>query len=76
MASTIPIAILVNAFRVALTAVLTYTWGPQMADGWIHQTEGFFTFGMAFALLMLEATLVSVVLRAISRRRQAWALAS
>jgi len=64
VASTIPIAIIVNAFRVALTAVLTYIWGPQMADGAIHQTEGFFTFGMAFALLMLEATLVSLFLRA------------
>ena len=42
-----------------------------MADGAIHQTEGFFTFGMAFALLMLEATLVSLLLRAISRRRGA-----
>lgn len=71
VASTIPIAVLVNAFRVALTAVLTHVWGPQMADGAIHQTEGFFTFGMAFALLMLEATLVSLLLRAISRRRRA-----
>ncbi len=73
VASTIPIAIVVNAFRVALTAVLTYAWGPQMAEGAIHQTEGFFTFGMAFALLMLEATLVSLLLRAISRWRNATA---
>jgi hypothetical protein len=41
-------------------------WGPQMAEGAIHQTEGFFTFGMAFALLMLEATLLSMLLRAIA----------
>lgn len=70
VASTIPIAILVNAFRVALTAVLTYVWGPEMADGAIHQTEGFFTFAMAFALLMLEATLLSLLLRALARRKQ------
>jgi exosortase len=70
VATTIPIAIVVNAFRVALTGVLTYRWGPQMAEGAIHQTEGFFTFGMAFALLMLEATLLSMLLRAIARRRQ------
>ena len=69
VASTIPIAILVNAMRVALTGVLTYVWGPEMAEGAIHQTEGFFTFGMAFALLMLEATLVSRALRAYARRR-------
>ena len=71
VASTIPIAVVVNAFRVALTAVLTYAWGAQMAEGAIHQTEGFFTFAMAFALLMLEATLVSMLIRAISRRKQA-----
>lgn len=71
VASTIPIAILVNSFRVALTAVLTYTWGPQMAEGAIHQTEGFFTFAMAFALLMLEATFVSLLARAFARPRKA-----
>jgi exosortase len=73
VASTIPIAVLVNSFRVALTGVLTYVWGPQMADGAIHQTEGFFTFGMAFALLMLEATLLSHLLRALPGRRGATA---
>jgi hypothetical protein len=56
--------------RVALTGVLTYVWGHEMAEGAIHQTEGFFTFGMAFALLMLEATLVSMALRAYARRKR------
>ena len=69
VASTIPIAVIVNAFRVALTAGLTYHWGPQMAEGAIHQTEGFFTFGMAFALLMAEATLISFGLRVFARSR-------
>lgn len=64
--STIPIAILVNAFRVALTGVLTHNLGPEAADGWIHQTEGFFTFGLAFALLLLEAWILQL---AFSRRR-------
>ncbi len=69
IASTIPIAVLVNAFRVALTSVLTYVWGPDMAEGAIHQTEGFFTFGMAFALLMAEAMLISLGITAFSRRK-------
>lgn len=70
VASTIPIAILVNAFRVALTALLAF-WDASWVEGSIHQFEGFFMFGMAFALLMLEATLVSLFLRAISRWRNA-----
>jgi exosortase len=56
--SAIPIAILVNAFRVGLTGYLTHQFGKAAADGVIHQTEGFFTFGLAFALLLVEAWLL------------------
>lgn len=56
--STLPIAILVNAFRVALTGVLTHEYGQEAAEGVIHTTEGFFTFGLAFGLLLLEARLL------------------
>jgi exosortase len=60
VASTLPIAILVNAFRVALTGYLTHRFGEAAAEGVIHQTEGFFTFGLAFALLLLEAWLLQL----------------
>ena len=40
------------------------TSGPSMAEGVIHQTEGFFTFGLAFALLLLEARLLAWLLAA------------
>jgi exosortase len=59
--SAIPIAILVNAFRVALTGGLTHYLGKEAATGWIHQTEGLFTFGIAFVLLLLEAWLLSLL---------------
>lgn len=59
--SAIPIAILVNAFRVALTGGLTHYFGTEVASGWIHQTEGLFTFGIAFLLLLLEAWLLSLL---------------
>jgi exosortase len=57
--SAIPIAILVNAFRVALTGILTHHFGEQAAKGVIHETQGLFTFGLAFLLLLLEAWLLS-----------------
>ena len=57
--SAIPIAILVNAFRVALTGVLTYRYGGDVAKGVIHQTQGLFTFGLAFVLLLAEASLLA-----------------
>jgi exosortase len=59
VASAIPIAILVNAFRVALTGFLTHHYGNTVAEGWIHQTEGFFTFGLAFVMLLFEAALLA-----------------
>ena len=61
VASAIPIAIFVNAFRVALTGYLAHSMGSAAARGLIHQTEGFVTFGLAFALLLIEAWLLSVL---------------
>jgi len=58
VASTIPIAILVNAFRVALTAVLAHVWGEKAATGPVHELQGLFTFAIAFLLLMGEAQLL------------------
>jgi len=68
VASTLPIAVLVNAFRVGLTASLSYKWGQQMAAGVIHETEGFFTFALAFVLLLGEAWLLSLVWPGRSKR--------
>ena len=68
VASAIPIAILVNAFRVALTGHLAHRFGGGVAEGVIHQTEGFFTFGLAFGLLLLEAWLLSMFWRRHWRR--------
>jgi exosortase len=66
--SAIPIAILVNAFRVALTGYLTHNLGEKAAQGLIHQTEGLFTFGLAFALLLLEAWLLQLAWPSAGRR--------
>ena len=63
VALTLPIAILVNSFRVALTGYLTHRFGESAAEGVIHQTEGFFTFGLAFALLLLAAWLLQLFRR-------------
>jgi len=67
--SAIPIAIVVNAFRVALTGVLTRKLGQEAAGGWIHTTEGFFTFGLAFLLLLGEAALLQGARSAWTARR-------
>jgi exosortase len=60
--SAIPIAILVNAFRVALTGILTHHLGEEMVSGAVHATEGLFTFSIAFVLLLAEARVLSWLL--------------
>jgi exosortase len=57
--SAIPIAILVNSFRVALTGVLTTRFGEGVAGGVVHETQGLFTFGLAFLLLLAEAAVLA-----------------
>ncbi len=59
--SAIPIAILVNSFRVALTGYLTHLWGEGAAEGVIHMTEGFFTFAIALVLLFIEAWILKLL---------------
>jgi exosortase len=71
VASAIPIAIFVNAFRVALTGYLAHRMGSAAAQGLIHQTEGVFTFGLAFGLLLVEAWLLSVFWPSSWRRSRA-----
>ena len=59
--SAIPIAILVNALRVALTGILTYRFGEKAAEGLVHEFQGLTTFGAAFLLLLAEARLLAIV---------------
>ncbi len=57
VASTIPIAIFVNAFRVGLTGYLAHH-DESLASGTIHDLQGVFTFGLAFFLLLGEGRLI------------------
>ncbi len=67
VASTIPIAIFVNAFRVALTGFLAHHFGEAAATGAIHDFQGIFTFGLAFFMLMGEARLIDLTQRILER---------
>lgn len=50
VAVTIPIAILINGFRVFLTGFLVLFVSPEMGQGFMHTGEGMVTFGGAFLL--------------------------
>lgn len=49
--ATIPITIIMNSFRIALTGVLVQRFGPEHAEGFIHLFEGWVVF--VFCLIML-----------------------
>jgi len=68
VASAIPIAIVVNAGRVAATGILTYNFGQKAAEGVIHELQGMITFGGAFLLLLTEAWLLSRIWPDVPRR--------
>ena len=61
--STIPIAIVVNSLRVALTGVLAHYYGQEAATGFIHEFQGLITFSVAFCLLLAESKLLGRFIR-------------
>lgn len=51
LASAIPVAILLNGVRVFLTGFLVFFVDPKLGEGFMHLTEGWLIFLVAFALL-------------------------
>lgn len=51
----IPVAILINAVRVFFTGFLVYFVDPKLGDGFMHMTEGWLLFVVAFGILGLLA---------------------
>jgi exosortase len=60
----IPVAIVINAIRVFFTGFLVYFVDPKLGDGFMHLTEGWLLFIVAFGILALLAWAA----RAIERR--------
>lgn len=52
--STIPITILLNSFRIGMIGVLVEYWGQSMAEGFLHDFEGWVVFMVCTGILVLE----------------------
>lgn len=52
--STIPITILMNSFRIGMIGVLVDNWGIEMAEGFLHDFEGWIVFMACFGVLFIE----------------------
>ncbi|MCR4337392.1 MAG: exosortase/archaeosortase family protein, partial [Candidatus Omnitrophica bacterium] len=50
-ATTIPIAVITNVCRVIILASISEIWGPEYAEGFVHDATGFLVFVLAFLML-------------------------
>ncbi len=57
--STVPISILANSMRIAMTAFIFKYWGPEMAQGFFHLFSGFLIFIVCIPVLLIEMWLLS-----------------
>jgi len=55
---SLPVAMLGNAFRLILTALLVLAFGEKMSEGWRHDTVGFVGFAVSLLLLGLLTKLL------------------
>ena len=69
--AAIPVAMVVNAFRVFLTGFLVYFVSPDLGEGFMHLSEGWLLFVIAFLLLGAFTWVVAGVERWMGERKAA-----
>ncbi len=58
--TTIPISIFMNSFRIALTGVLVDWYGTDVAEGFLHDFEGWVVFLLCLAVLLIEIRILEL----------------
>lgn len=66
--SSIPITILMNSFRIGTIGVMVEHWGIEMAEGFLHEFQGWVVFMASVGIMLLEMVLLSRV----GRDRRPW----
>lgn len=59
--SAIPITVLMNSFRIGVIGITVEYWGKRMAEGFLHDFEGWIVFMSCIGILILEMALLSMV---------------
>ena len=67
--SSIPITVLMNSFRIGMIGVLVEYGGPEQAEGFLHDFEGWVVFMACIAILLLEMWLLAQIGHKGERRR-------
>lgn len=71
VALVLPIAIAANVIRVIILVLITYYFGDEMAQGYLHDTAGIVTFVSALLLIFLIDGLLTPVRRLLARSSDA-----
>jgi exosortase D (VPLPA-CTERM-specific) len=66
--SSIPLAIVTNALRIALTGLFYEIWGQEVAEGFFHTFSGWVIFISSIVVLLLEILILSLIPPRGSRR--------
>ena len=57
--SSLPITVIMNSIRIGVIGILVEHWGIAMAEGFLHDFEGWIVFMVCFAILLFEMWLLS-----------------
>lgn len=72
--STIPLTVLMNSFRIGAIGVTVEYWGQEMAEGVLHDFEGWVVFMGCIGILILEMLILSSVGKTRLPLREAFGL--
>src|SRR5262245_27250085 len=57
--SSVPITIVMNSFRIGIIGITVEHWGVRMAEGFLHEFQGWAVFMASTALMLFEVMLLS-----------------
>lgn len=58
--SSVPLTIFMNSFRIGVIGLLVNSWGTEMAEGFLHDFEGWAVFLLCMVLLFIEMWLFAL----------------
>jgi exosortase D (VPLPA-CTERM-specific) len=64
--STLPVTLVMNSLRIAAIGVMVDRWGPAMAEGLVHQVQGWMMFMLCVGVLVIE---IAILQRLSAERR-------
>jgi exosortase D (VPLPA-CTERM-specific) len=74
--SSIPLSVMVNSMRIAITGILYSSWGAQVAEGFFHGFSGWLIFMLTIPVLLAEMWLLKKIGKRDYEREEDFKLAA